>query len=94
MAVIPGGDAFAAAQNALATTAPATRFAAVTAADTDFSFGVASYLIVGGAGTVVVCGRDDTDTGVTINAVAGQTIPGLIRRVRASSNATGIVAAY
>lgn len=50
-------------------------------------------ILVGGAGTVVVEPERGGNT-VTINAVAGQTIPLRVVRVLAASTATGLVGIY
>jgi hypothetical protein len=93
---VPGGDATAAARNAMAMTAPATRFVAITPSDGTDLAEPARALYIGGAGNVSLVGTDDTGTGGTVFAVtAGQILPLGVRRVRATgTTASAIVALY
>lgn len=75
--------------------APALEYAAVTKSDaTDFSFGMARGLYVGGAGDVVAVRADNT--AVTFTSVpAGTILPIRLRRVNdTSTTATNMVALY
>jgi len=97
MAVVPGGDAHAAAVNQIAATAPATRLAAVTPSDSNVDLtDIPRALFVGVAGNIALVGRDDTgNTGTVLAVTAGQLIPVMVRRVLATgTTATGIVALY
>lgn len=71
---------------------PAVMMRIVTPHDTNELDYVTNGLLIGGAGTLSVVARDDTDP-VTITVVAGQTVPVRAKLVRATgTTATGIVA--
>ena len=93
MAVIPGGDALAAAQNQIAATAPATRLVAVTPSNTVDLADVARALYVAVSGNVAIVARDDADNvGNILPVTAGQTLPIMTRRVLSTGTTATVVA--
>lgn len=84
-------DAFATYADSIS--AQANSWAAVTPSDSTDLTNVPKALYIGGAGNIVITGKDSVDA--TFAVTAGQVLPCRARRVKSTdTTATGIIALY